>query len=120
MPTNTYSPYFAPGHLVPALLGPDPSSVASPLSHAVVPQGVQVAQQKIPRSDRLEVSFTNYDWHKFFNFVFFLQTYKYKFYDFYIFKLIMNFKFQYWKCKIKKNESNKTKKKFFFKKTKIY
>ncbi|XP_037048112.1 uncharacterized protein LOC119082642 isoform X2 [Bradysia coprophila] len=55
MPTNTYSPYFAPGHLVPALLGPDPSSVASPLSHAVVPQGVQVAQQKIPRSDRLEV-----------------------------------------------------------------
>lgn len=56
MPTNTYSPYFAPGHLVPALLGPDPSSVASPLSHAVVPQGVQVAQQKIPRSDRLEVS----------------------------------------------------------------
>ncbi|XP_037048118.1 chromatin modification-related protein eaf-1-like isoform X7 [Bradysia coprophila] len=55
MPTNTYSPYFAPGHLVPALLGPDPSSVASPLSHAVVPQGVQVAQQKIPRSDRLEM-----------------------------------------------------------------
>ncbi|KAJ6650001.1 Protein muscleblind [Pseudolycoriella hygida] len=55
MPTNTYSPYFAPGHLVPALLGPDPSSVASPLSHAVVPQGVQVAQQKIPRSDRLEI-----------------------------------------------------------------
>lgn len=41
---------------MPALLGPDPSSVASPLSHAVVPQGVQVQQQKIPRSDRLEVS----------------------------------------------------------------
>lgn len=56
MPTSTYSPYFAPGHLVPALLGPDPSTVASPLGHTVVSQAVPVAQQKIPRSDRLEVS----------------------------------------------------------------
>ncbi|XP_059224562.1 protein muscleblind isoform X17 [Stomoxys calcitrans] len=54
IPANTYSPYFAPGHLVPALLGPDPSAVASQLG-PVVPQAVQVAQQKIPRSDRLEV-----------------------------------------------------------------
>ncbi|XP_031628659.1 putative uncharacterized protein DDB_G0286901 isoform X2 [Contarinia nasturtii] len=55
MPANTYSPYFAPGHLVPTLLGPDPSTVGSPLGHTVVPQAVPVAQQKIPRSDRLEV-----------------------------------------------------------------
>ncbi|XP_055313276.1 probable serine/threonine-protein kinase tsuA isoform X6 [Sitodiplosis mosellana] len=54
MPANTYSPYFAPGHLVPTLLGPDPSTVGSPLGHTVVPQAVPVAQQKIPRSDRLE------------------------------------------------------------------
>ena len=58
MPTSTYSPYFGPGHLVPtALLGPDPASVTSSLGHTVVPQAVPVAQQKIPRSDRLEVSF---------------------------------------------------------------
>ena len=56
MPANTYSPYFAPGHLVPTILGPDPSAVGSPLGHTVVPQAVPVAQQKIPRSDRLEVS----------------------------------------------------------------
>lgn len=58
IPTNTYNPYFSPaGHLVPtALLGPDPAAVQSSLSHGVVPQGVSVAQQKIPRSDRLEVS----------------------------------------------------------------
>lgn len=56
MPTSTYSPYFAPGHLVPTLMGPDPSSVQSPLGHSVVSQAVPVAQQKIPRSDRLEVS----------------------------------------------------------------
>ncbi|XP_026474793.1 proline-rich protein 36 isoform X2 [Ctenocephalides felis] len=54
MQANTYSPYFAPGPLVPALLGPDPASaaVASPLG-PVVSQTVAV-QQKIPRSDRLE------------------------------------------------------------------
>lgn len=57
MPANTYSPYFAPGHLVPTLLGPaDPSTVGSPLGHTVVPQTMPVAQQKIPRSDRLEVN----------------------------------------------------------------
>lgn len=56
MPTSTYSPYFAPGHLVPTLMGPDPSAVQSPLGHSVVSQAVPVAQQKIPRSDRLEVS----------------------------------------------------------------
>ncbi|XP_055372683.1 GATA zinc finger domain-containing protein 14-like isoform X2 [Condylostylus longicornis] len=53
IPASTYSPYFGPGHLVPTLLGPDPS-VASQLT-PVVPQAVPVAQQKIPRSDRLEV-----------------------------------------------------------------
>ncbi|XP_016946721.3 muscleblind-like protein 2 isoform X19 [Drosophila biarmipes] len=53
IPANSYSPYYTTGHLVPALLGPDPSAVASQLG-PVVPQTVQVAQQKIPRSDRLE------------------------------------------------------------------
>jgi len=56
IPANSYSPYYTTGHLVPTLLGPDPSAVASQLG-PVVPQTVQVAQQKIPRSDRLEVSF---------------------------------------------------------------
>ncbi|XP_037914182.1 homeobox protein 5 isoform X9 [Hermetia illucens] len=54
IPASTYSPYFAPGHLVPTLLGPDPSTVASQLG-PVVPQAVPVAQQKIPRSDRIEM-----------------------------------------------------------------
>ncbi|XP_055372688.1 uncharacterized protein LOC129606396 isoform X6 [Condylostylus longicornis] len=54
IPASTYSPYFGPGHLVPTLLGPDPS-VASQLT-PVVPQAVPVAQQKIPRSDRLETA----------------------------------------------------------------
>lgn len=54
MPASTYSPFYAPGHLVPTILGPDPSTVASPLP--VVQQAVPVAQQKIPRSDRIEVS----------------------------------------------------------------
>ncbi|XP_017077468.1 muscleblind-like protein 1 isoform X25 [Drosophila eugracilis] len=53
IPANSYSPYYTTGHLVPALLGPDPTAVASQLG-PVVPQTVQVAQQKIPRSDRLE------------------------------------------------------------------
>ncbi|XP_054090564.1 protein muscleblind isoform X21 [Zeugodacus cucurbitae] len=51
IPANPYpSPYYAPGTLVPALLGPDHTQLGQ-----VVPQTVQVAQQKIPRSDRLEV-----------------------------------------------------------------
>ncbi|XP_016988686.1 protein muscleblind isoform X20 [Drosophila rhopaloa] len=54
IPANSYSPYYTTGHLVPTLLGPDPTAVASQLG-PVVPQAVQVAQQKIPRSDRLEV-----------------------------------------------------------------
>lgn len=56
MPTSTYSPYFPPGHLMPTLLGPaDPSGVSQlgpVVQQAVVPQ----AQQKIPRSDRLETA----------------------------------------------------------------
>nr|XP_043066959.1 muscleblind-like protein 2 isoform X9 [Drosophila bipectinata] len=53
IPANSYSPYYATGHLVPTLLTPDHTAVASQLG-PVVPQTVQVAQQKIPRSDRLE------------------------------------------------------------------
>ncbi|KAJ9598577.1 hypothetical protein L9F63_010748, partial [Diploptera punctata] len=49
---STFSPYFTPGPVMPAILGPDPASVGSPLS--VVPQTV-VTQQKMTRSDRLEV-----------------------------------------------------------------
>uniref|UniRef100_A0A1Y1N133 C3H1-type domain-containing protein n=1 Tax=Photinus pyralis TaxID=7054 RepID=A0A1Y1N133_PHOPY len=49
---STYSPYFAPGPIMPTIVGPDPSGVASPLG--VVPQTV-VTQQKMPRSDRLEM-----------------------------------------------------------------
>lgn len=37
---------------MPTIMGPDPTGVGSPLG--VVPQAV-VAQQKMPRSDRLEV-----------------------------------------------------------------
>ncbi|KAL5289155.1 MBNL2.2 family protein [Megaselia abdita] len=48
---TTYNPYFATGHLVPTLLGPDPSQLGQ-----VVPSAVPVAQQKIPRSDRLETT----------------------------------------------------------------
>nr|XP_022916914.1 protein muscleblind isoform X8 [Onthophagus taurus] len=49
---STYSPYFAPGHIMPTIMAPDPTGVTSPLG--VVPQTV-VAQQKMPRSDRLEI-----------------------------------------------------------------
>lgn len=49
---STFSPYFTPGPVMPAILGPDPTSVASPIS--VVPQTV-VTQQKMARSDRLEM-----------------------------------------------------------------
>nr|CAD7429450.1 unnamed protein product [Timema monikensis] len=46
---STFSPYFTPGPVMPTILGPDPTSQLS-----VVPQSV-VAQQKMARSDRLEV-----------------------------------------------------------------
>ncbi|CAH1098430.1 unnamed protein product [Psylliodes chrysocephalus] len=48
---STYSPYFAPGPIMPTIMGPDPTGVGSPLG--VVPQ--TVVQQKMPRSDRLEM-----------------------------------------------------------------
>ncbi|CAH0556779.1 unnamed protein product [Brassicogethes aeneus] len=48
---STYSPYFAPGPIMPTIMGPDPTGVGSPLG--VVPQ--TVVQQKMQRSDRLEV-----------------------------------------------------------------
>ncbi|XP_062556074.1 muscleblind-like protein 1 isoform X8 [Armigeres subalbatus] len=55
MPTSTYSPYFPPGHLMPALLGPaDPSGV-SQVGPVVQQTLVPATQQKIPRSDRLEM-----------------------------------------------------------------
>ncbi|XP_055620569.1 muscleblind-like protein 1 isoform X8 [Toxorhynchites rutilus septentrionalis] len=55
MPASTYSPYFPPGHLMPTLLGPaDPSGV-SQLGPVVQQAVVPTAQQKIPRSDRLEM-----------------------------------------------------------------
>lgn len=50
---NTYSPYFAPSPIMPAIMGPaDPTGVGSPLG--VVPQAVAMPQ-KMPRTDRLEV-----------------------------------------------------------------
>ncbi|XP_055532096.1 protein muscleblind isoform X23 [Wyeomyia smithii] len=55
MPASTYSPYFPPGHLMPTLLGPaDPSGV-SQLGPVVQQAVVPAQQQKIPRSDRLEM-----------------------------------------------------------------
>jgi hypothetical protein len=62
---STFSPYFTPGPVMPAILGPDPTSVGSPIS--VVPQTV-VTQQKMARSDRLEVSDTLQLFCKFFIF----------------------------------------------------
>lgn len=53
VPANTYNPYFTPTHLMPTILGPaDPNGQLAPCHTQAVP----VAQQKIPRSDRLEVS----------------------------------------------------------------
>ncbi|XP_061941101.1 protein muscleblind isoform X18 [Apis cerana] len=50
---NTYSPYFAPSPIMPAIMGPaDPTGVGSPLG--VVPQTVAMPQ-KMPRTDRLEL-----------------------------------------------------------------
>ncbi|XP_051155494.1 uncharacterized protein LOC127278033 isoform X2 [Leptopilina boulardi] len=51
---NTYSPYFAPSPIMPAIMGPaDPTGVGSPLG--VVPQTVAMPQ-KMPRTDRLETT----------------------------------------------------------------
>lgn len=47
---STFSPYFSPGPLMPAMLPADPSN-----SLALVQQNA-VAQQKIARTDRIEVS----------------------------------------------------------------
>lgn len=53
VPPSQYNPYFTPAHLMPTILGPaDPSGQMAPVHTQQVP----VAQQKIPRSDRLEVS----------------------------------------------------------------
>nr|XP_029720623.1 uncharacterized protein LOC109422408 isoform X1 [Aedes albopictus]XP_029720624.1 uncharacterized protein LOC109422408 isoform X1 [Aedes albopictus] len=55
MPTSTYSPYFPPGHLMPTLLGPADPSAVSQVGPVVQQTLVPATQQKIPRSDRLEV-----------------------------------------------------------------
>lgn len=47
---STFSPYFSPGPLMPAMLSADPNN-----SLALVQQNA-VAQQKIARTDRIEVS----------------------------------------------------------------
>ncbi|XP_034941175.1 homeotic protein spalt-major-like isoform X3 [Chelonus insularis] len=50
---NTYTPYFTPSPIMPAIMGPaDPTGVGSPLG--VVPQTVAMPQ-KLARTDRLEV-----------------------------------------------------------------
>lgn len=59
---NPYNPYFAPGQLVPTILGPDPSTATATVSPQLgpcVPQPVSMPpqQHKLPRSDRIEVSF---------------------------------------------------------------
>lgn len=58
--SNPYNPYFAPGQLVPTILGPDPSNGTanvSPQMTQCVQQAVPMPQhQKLPRSDRIEVS----------------------------------------------------------------
>jgi hypothetical protein len=61
--SNPYSnPYFAPGQLIPTILGPDPGSANAAVSQQIgpcVPQPVPMPpQQKLPRSDRIEVSHT--------------------------------------------------------------
>ncbi|CAH1391837.1 unnamed protein product [Nezara viridula] len=48
---STFSPYFSPGPIMPLTVGPDPTA---PLSMAVQQTAV-VTQQKMPRTDRLEV-----------------------------------------------------------------
>lgn len=64
---------------MPALLGPDPTAVASQLG-PVVPQAVQVAQQKLPRSDRLEVSC---------DCILFIYYYYFSYYFSYFFSLLL-------------------------------
>ncbi|XP_073980033.1 splicing regulator muscleblind isoform X2 [Rhodnius prolixus] len=47
---STFSPYFSPGPIMPLTVAPDPTA---PLS--MVQQTAVVTQQKLPRTDRLEV-----------------------------------------------------------------
>lgn len=60
VPNNSYNPYFASGQGIPALMGHDPAIIQSHHSHhhGVNPHTLQAMQQKIPRSDRLEVNET--------------------------------------------------------------
>uniref|UniRef100_A0A1B6EMV7 C3H1-type domain-containing protein n=2 Tax=Proconiini TaxID=565685 RepID=A0A1B6EMV7_9HEMI len=45
---STFSPYFSPGPIIPAMMGPDPATQLGMVQQTVV------TQQKMPRSDRLE------------------------------------------------------------------
>uniref|UniRef100_A0A1B6JFY6 C3H1-type domain-containing protein n=1 Tax=Homalodisca liturata TaxID=320908 RepID=A0A1B6JFY6_9HEMI len=47
---STFSPYFSPGPIIPAMMGPDPATQLGMVQQTVV------TQQKMPRSDRLEPS----------------------------------------------------------------
>ncbi|XP_070502948.1 protein muscleblind isoform X1 [Chironomus tepperi] len=58
--SNPYNPYYAPGQLVPTILGPDPSTATATVSPQLgpcIPQPVSMPpqQHKLPRSDRIEV-----------------------------------------------------------------
>ncbi|KAG5669980.1 hypothetical protein PVAND_000269 [Polypedilum vanderplanki] len=58
--SNPYNPYFAPGQLVPTILGPDPGSATATVSQQIgpcVPQPVPMPpQQKLPQhTDRIEM-----------------------------------------------------------------
>ncbi|XP_070502950.1 protein muscleblind isoform X3 [Chironomus tepperi] len=58
--SNPYNPYYAPGQLVPTILGPDPSTATATVSPQLgpcIPQPVSMPpqQHKLPRSDRIEM-----------------------------------------------------------------
>ncbi|XP_063985429.1 uncharacterized protein Mbl isoform X6 [Diachasmimorpha longicaudata] len=65
---NTYTPYFTPSPIMPAIMGPaDPTGVGSPLG--VVQQTVAMPQ-KMPRTDRLEMESKSFGSFYYDNFAF--------------------------------------------------
>lgn len=54
---STFSPYFSPGPIMPLTVAPDPSASLSMVQQTVV------AQQKMPRTDRLEVRTSILNYH---------------------------------------------------------
>ncbi|XP_057338802.1 uncharacterized protein LOC130676524 isoform X7 [Microplitis mediator] len=65
---NTYTPYFTPSPIMPAIMGPaDPTGVGSPLG--VVQQTVAMPQ-KMPRTDRLEMESKSFGSFYYENFAF--------------------------------------------------